>query len=80
MKKHFITFYRNGELKTISPRKWARENKSHFPNFEFKNKQEDHPTTDQVVDFLKTNFSFQTVQDEIIAIHYNLNRNINLTI
>ena len=78
-KKHFITFYRDGEFKSMSPRTWARENKNHFLKFKFTNKQDDHPTTDQVVDYLKTRFSFKTAVDVKFEIHYNLDKNLNLT-
>lgn len=32
-------------------RAWARENRQHFPNFGFRNAQDDHPTTHSIRDY-----------------------------
>jgi hypothetical protein len=77
-RKHFIIYHEQNKLITITPRKWARKNKGLFPNHNFTDKQNNHPTTDEIVIFLEKNFSFKTVFDNAIAIHYNLNKNLNL--
>jgi hypothetical protein len=61
-----------------TPRKWARGNKDLFPHHNFTDKQNNHPTTDEIVIFLENNFSFKTVSDNAIAIHYNINENLNI--
>ncbi|WP_374506474.1 hypothetical protein [Flavobacterium sp.] len=75
--KHLLIYYENGKLINITPRKWARKNKVHFPKHSFIDKQENHPTTDEITKYLEKNYFFGTISNGIIAIHYNLNLNLN---
>lgn len=77
-RKHFLIYHEQNKLITTTPRKWARKNKHYFPNHSFTDKQNNHPITDEIVSYLENNFSFKTVSDNTIAIHYNLNKNLNL--
>jgi hypothetical protein len=77
-RKHFLIYHKQNKLITTTPRKWARKNKDHFSNYSFIDKQNNHPTTDEIVIFLEKNLSFKTVFDNDIAIHYNLDKNLNL--
>jgi hypothetical protein len=71
-RKHFLIYHEQNKLITTTPRKWERKNKHHFPNYNFTDKQNNHPTTDEIVVFLEQNYSFITISDNTIAIHYNL--------
>ncbi len=75
--QHLLIYYESGKLINITPRKWARKNKVHFPKHSFIDKQDNHPTTDEIVKYLEKKYSFGTISNDIIAIHYNLNFLLN---
>ena len=75
-RRHLLIYNEQNKLITISPRKWARKNTPHFPNHNFTDKQNNHPTTDEIIILLEQNFSFKTVSDDFLAIHYNLDKNL----
>jgi hypothetical protein len=77
-RKHLLIYHEQNKPITTTPRKWARKNKHHFSNYNFTDKQNNHPTTDDIVSYLENNFSFKTVSDNAIAIHYNINKNLNI--
>ncbi len=77
-RKHLLIYSELGKIINTTPRKWARRNTHHFLNHNFTDKQDNHPTTDEIVIFLEQNFSFKTVSDDFLAIHYNLNKTLRL--
>jgi len=78
MAKHFMIYYKRGTGTYVvtEPRPWARENQGHFPQYDFIN---NHPTTDDVENWLINNSHFQAVINtpEIVVIQ-NLDPNLNL--
>jgi len=50
-KSYHIRFNINGQQVEMKLRAWARENRQHFPNFGFRNAQDDHPTTHSIRDY-----------------------------
>lgn len=76
-RKHILIYHENGKLINTTPRKWARKYKSYFPNYNFTDKQNNHPITNEIISYLENNFSFESVYDNTIAIHYNLNIHLN---
>lgn len=61
--KHFMIYYQRGTGTYVvtEPRPWARENKKYFQNFTFI--KSDHPTTNEIEDWLIDNKNFQKVID-----------------
>ena len=54
-KKHYVIYFdeKTNQAITITSREWARKNKLYFQNYNFKDKQNNHPTTDEIVNFLE---------------------------
>lgn len=77
-RRHILIYTERNKLINTTPRKWARKNKAYFTNYSFVDKQNNHPTSDEIVSYLENNFSFKTVSDNTIAIHYKLDKNLNL--
>ncbi|HCY82128.1 MAG TPA: hypothetical protein DHV22_11255 [Xanthomarina gelatinilytica] len=74
-KKHFLIFYSYNALAKISPRKWARYNQQLFPQYGF-TCNEDHPTTNQIINFIVANYDFKRVENNEIVIHYNFSKSL----
>jgi hypothetical protein len=76
--KHFMIYYQKGTGTYVvtEPRPWARENKHHFPDFDFVN---NHPTTIDIEDWLINNMNFRRVinTNEIILVQ-NIDPNLVL--
>lgn len=77
--KHFIIYYKTGTGTYIitEPRPWARENRNHFPTFNFTT---NHPTTETIIDYLVDNYNFNLREfpnNKIVVIE-NLDPNLNL--
>jgi len=74
-----MIYYKHGTGTYIitEPRPWARENRRHFPNYDFAN---NHPTTKMIENYLIENYNFQKTNydDSGIVIIQNLNPNLNL--
>ena len=77
-RKHLLIYHEQNKRINITPREWAKKNKEHFSKYNFSDKQNNHPTTDHIIIFLEQKFSFITVPDNTIAIHYNLDKKLNL--
>ncbi|MEI8087375.1 MAG: hypothetical protein WCG93_14290 [Paludibacter sp.] len=76
--KHFMIYYQKGSGTYIvtEPRPWARENKHHFPDYDFVIK---HPTSNEVDEWLIKNKNFKKVinTNEIILVQ-NIDPNLVL--
>jgi hypothetical protein len=77
--KYFIIYYKKGTGTYIvtEPRPWARENRHHFPNYNF---TANHPTTETVIKHLIDNYNFKLsqFQNNKIVVIENLDPNLNL--
>lgn len=83
MAKHFLLYYKKGTgtIVITEPRPWARENRHHFPGFDFLNAAiGHHPTTDEVGEYLIENYHFQQYEspDNLIKVLFNFNPDIDL--
>lgn len=58
-KKHFVVYFENGEVKTMTSRDWAKENPNHFKVFNKKN-----PTSNQIDHYLVENMGFTLIADD----------------
>ncbi len=56
--KHFVIYFEDTEQMTTTPREWARQNQSCFPNFNFSDSDTSNtPSTDTVArHLLRTGF------------------------
>ena len=75
--KHFIMYYQKGAGTYIitEPRPWARENKEHFPKYNFTSK---HPTVAKIEKVLIDQFNFKKVlTTKDIVLIQNIDPNLN---
>ena len=72
--KHFMIYYHYGAGTYVvtAPRAWAWDNQHHFPGRDFIS---DHPTVNEIEDFLISKFNFvrQKHDDDLITVISNLN-------
>jgi hypothetical protein len=77
--KHYMIYYHRGTgtFVTTAPRAWARENQNRFLGRNF---DDDHPTSDEVEEYLVRNHGFTLVvhNEQLVTLVYNLNPNLNL--
>ncbi|XVJ65522.1 MAG: hypothetical protein HEQ40_04910 [Lacibacter sp.] len=81
--KHYVIYYKQGTgtLIITEPRPWARENQHLFPDFNFINANPgNHPTTNQIEQFLINNYQFQIYENNIenITVLFNFNPALGL--
>jgi len=69
-KSFYIRFNRNNQQVEMKLRHWARDNQHCFPNFRFKNTQDDHPTTHQIRDFCVKNLNARIDENEYRVLIY----------
>jgi hypothetical protein len=69
-KTYYIRFTRNGRQVEMRLRLWARTNQQHFPNYNFSNTQDDHPTTHQIRDYCINNLNARIDQNDQRVILY----------
>ena len=71
-KQHFIEFYKGNQLHR--QRLWANENQNLFPEYGFKNKQSDFPTTHCITNRLVVHYKFTRIENEVEVIVRNTDR------
>jgi hypothetical protein len=76
-RKHFIEYIINNKLFKQSIRNWADENQNLFPEYSFKNKQADFPTSHFIANRLVKRYHFQRIENDLEVIIKNTNRNFH---
>ena len=76
-KQHFIEYYIVNQIHRQRIRRWAEENQNLFPEFGFRNRQSDFPTSHFIANRLEQRFGFNCIENDLEVVLRNTSRNFH---
>lgn len=76
-KQHYIEYYIGNLPHRQRIRRWAEENQNLFPEYGFRNRQSDFPTSHFIAQRLEDHFGFNRIENDVEVILRNKNRNFH---
>ena len=79
-KQHYIEYYIGNQIHRQRIRRWAEENQNLFPEYGFRNRQSDFPTSHYIANRLLQRFGFQRIENATEVIIRNTDRQFSFEI
>jgi hypothetical protein len=76
-KQHYIEYYIGNQIHRQRIRRWAEEYQNLFPEYGFRNRQSDFPTSHFIANRLEQLFGFNRNENDLEVVLRNTNRNFH---
>jgi hypothetical protein len=73
-KQHYIEYFIGNQLNKKRIRRWAEENQNLFPEYGFRNRQSDFPTSHFIANRLEQRFGFNRNENDLEVVLRNTDR------